>query len=178
MFCYITLTRLITLLFLGYKRGNKSNRMYDSCWLDFFIILHLFKLLNSPRFSLKNRMTEGFVILVKQAVRNSTTFSNKSLLLQRVTWLWHITNFSNIELAWTYLFKLQNAINKNLEKIFEKFFHHKNFTDIKFLYTNPKNGTIAKLQWWELIRNMLSFLVKFKSLHNNVTNFSNEQNRK
>ena len=37
---------------------------------------------------------------------NSTIFNNKSLLLQIVTWLLHVTNFRNIELTWTYVFKL------------------------------------------------------------------------
>ena len=33
---------------------------------------------------------------------------------------------------------------------------------------------MAKLEYWESNRNMLLFLVKFKTLHNNVTDFSNE----
>ena len=39
-------------------------------------------------------------------VRKSTTFSNKSLLLQIVTRLLRVTNFSNNDLTWTYVFKL------------------------------------------------------------------------
>ena len=47
------------------------------------------------------------VSMCSLSVRNSTTtFSNKSLLLQIVTWLLHVTNFSNIEPIWTYVFKL------------------------------------------------------------------------
>ena len=43
------------------------------------------------------------------------------------------------------LFEHQNALRKNLKKIFENLFHHKNFTDFIFLYTNSlKNGTIDK----------------------------------
>ena len=33
---------------------------------------------------------------------------------------------------------------------------------------------MAKLEWGESSRNMLLFLVTFKTLHNNVTDFSNE----
>ena len=33
---------------------------------------------------------------------------------------------------------------------------------------------MAKLKYWESNRNMLLFLVTFNTLHNNVTNFSNE----
>ena len=33
---------------------------------------------------------------------------------------------------------------------------------------------MAKLEYWKSNRNMLLVLVTFKTLHNNVTNFSNE----
>ena len=39
---------------------------------------------------------------------------------------------------------------------------------------DTKTTTMAKLGYWEPIRNMLLFLVTFQTLHNNVTNFSNE----
>ena len=38
---------------------------------------------------------------------------------------------------------------------------------------NEKNGTMAKLEWWESNRNVLLYVVTFKT-YNNVTNFSNE----
>ena len=68
-------------------------------------------------------------------VRNSTTFINKSLLLQIVTSLLHVTNFGNIEHTWIHVFKLQNALTKILDKIFESFLQHKNFINFNFLYT-------------------------------------------
>ena len=85
-------------------------------------------------------------------VRNSTTFSNKSLLLHIVTWLLHVTNFSNIECIWTYIFKLQNALTKILEKKFESFFQHKNFINFNFLYTffvSKKWNDRKKTEWWQ-----------------------------
>ena len=111
------------------------------------------------------------------SVRNSTTLSNKSLLLQLVTWLLHVTNFSNVKHTWTFVFKLRNALKEIVEKIFESFFHHKNFINFNSVYffTKKMEGQIKKnIGKVSILRIKLLFLITMKILHNNVTYFSNE----